>query len=275
MKTVSSETHILLIPSYNTGSERLRQVVLSALQIWQPVLVVIDGSTDGSEIPLQAIAKENDALKVIIKSTNQGKGSAVLEGIRYAAANGFSHALTMDADGQHPINRIQTFMTLSKDYPDAMILGAPVFDQNVPLERLQGRKLSVWLAHFETLGRRIGDPLFGFRVYPIVPLLAVLEKNRFARGFDFDPEVVVRLFWKGVRPINRKAPVRYFSKAEGVSHFNYLRDNLLLIWLHMRLITTQLLTQLPACIRYNQQWKALEAENPVSEKIVYPERATP
>jgi len=120
----------------------------------------------------------------------------------------------------------------------------------VPLERLHGRKLSVGLARLEILGRGIDDPLFGFRVYPAAALRAALESTKRARGFDFDPEVVVRMFWAGVPTRNLPAPCRYLAKADGgVSHFHYLRDNLKLIWLHTRLITQLVLWRWPAVRR--------------------------
>jgi hypothetical protein len=133
-------------------------------------------------------------------------------------------------------------MAASQARPDALVLGVPVFGPEVPLERLHGRKLSVGLARIEILGSGIDDPLFGFRVYPAAALQRALAATRRARGFDFDPEVAVRMFWNGVPTVNLPAPCRYFGKGEGgVSHFSYLRDNLKLIWLHTRLLA-QLLT---------------------------------
>jgi hypothetical protein len=95
----------------------------------------------------------------------------------------------------------------------------------------------------------IGDSLFGFRVYPIAPLMAVMRRQPWMRRFDFDAEAVVRLCWRGVRPMNIDAPVRYFRAEEGgVSHFNYWRDNVLLTWMHMRLFCGFLL-RLPLLAR--------------------------
>jgi len=155
---------------------------------------------------------------------------------------GFTHVLTLDADGQHPVDHIPSFMAASLAEPAALVLGRPVFGPEVPLERLHGRKLSVGLARLEIGGPGIDDPLFGFRVYPAAALQEALASTRRARGFDFDPEVAVRMVWAGVPTINLPAPCRYFSRSEGgVSHFNYLRDNLKLIWLHTRLLSQLLL----------------------------------
>ena len=230
-----SATHLVLIPSYNPGAGVL-ETVRQARAKWAPVWVVVDGSTDGTDASLQAMAQNDPGLKVIVLPVNQGKGAAVLEGISLAAQAGFTHALTMDSDGQHPADLIPTFMAASQRDAGGMVLGKPVFGPEAPALRVNGRKVSNGWANLETLWMGVGDSLYGFRVYPIEPLIQVMRGNRFMRRFDFDPEAVVRLCWAGVRPINIDAPVRYLSAEEGgVSHFKYLRDNTLLTWMHTRL----------------------------------------
>ncbi|MBF6987961.1 MULTISPECIES: glycosyltransferase family 2 protein [Cupriavidus] len=229
-------SHLVLIPSYNPGT-RLHGTLQAARAAWAPVWVVVDGSTDGSERWLRAEAATDPALRVLTLPTNQGKGAAVLHGIEAAAAEGFTHVLVMDSDGQHPAHLIAEFMALSQREPDAMVLGRPVFDASAPRERVYWRRMSNFWADVETLWAGIGDSLYGFRVYPIAPLRAVMRETRWMRRFDFDPEAAVRLCWRGVRPINVAAPVRYFARGEGgVSHFRYLRDNLLLTGMHLRLL---------------------------------------
>lgn len=257
--TISS-THLVLLPSYNTGP-RLRAVVAEALRHWQPVLVVIDGSTDGSDRDVQALAAEQPNLSVLVLPRNTGKGAAVIAGVQWARERGFTHALTMDADGQHHAEFIESFMTVSRQRPDALVLGKPVFPPNIPPERLHGRKISVALVRCALLGGGIDDPLFGFRVYPIAPLLEVLEPRRTARRYDFDAEAAVRLCWSGAQPLNVPAPVRYFSRAEGgVSHFRYVRDNLTLAWMHTRLITEMLFRRAPEILRHRRRWRAAGPE---------------
>ncbi|MBU2825540.1 glycosyltransferase family 2 protein, partial [Acidithiobacillus ferrooxidans] len=119
---------------------------------------------------------------------NQGKGAAVLFGLDQAATQGYTHVLTMDSDGQHPMDAIPAFMAASLQNPDAMILGVPVFDASAPTLRVKGRRVSNWWANLETLGGGIGDSLFGFRVYPIAPLRQLMHSQRWMRRFDFDPE---------------------------------------------------------------------------------------
>lgn len=253
--TISS-THLVILPTYNTGP-RLREVVTEVLRHWQPVLVVVDGSTDGSEQPVLALLKTEPQLSVLVLRRNSGKGAAVLAGTRAAIERGFTHALVMDADGQHPEGSIGEFMAVSQRQLEALVLGRPIFPANIPTERRHGRKLSVGLVRFEVLGAGIADPLFGFRVYPLAPLLAVLGPRRGGRRYDFDTEAAVRMFWAGVPPLNVAAPVRYFSRAEGgVSHFHYLRDNATLVWMHTRLITELLLLRWPAVLRQRRRLQA-------------------
>jgi len=214
----------------------VRETVAAARARWAPVWVVVDGSTDGSAELLRTMAAGDPQLRIIVLPENRGKGAAVLAGMAAAAALGYTHVLTMDSDGQHPAQLIPDFMQASQAHPDAMVLGKPVFDADAPRLRVNGRKVSNWWANLETLWAGIGDSLYGFRVYPVAPLLRVMRAGRWMRRFDFDPEAVVRLAWAGVPPLNIAAPVRYFAAAEGgVSHFNYLRDNILLTWMHTRL----------------------------------------
>jgi len=231
-----STTHLVLIPSYNAGA-KLAETVGAARAHWNPIWVVIDGSTDGSADAVQTMAAEDSGLRVVVLPENAGKGSAVLHGLDEAAKAGFTHVLTMDSDGQHPAGLIPLFMQASQDAPAAMVLGVPVFDASAPALRVKGRKISNWWANLETLWAGIGDSLYGFRVYPVEPLRRVMHGQRWMRRFDFDPEAVVRLAWRGVPPINLPAPVKYLSAADGgVSHFNYWRDNRLLSWMHFRLM---------------------------------------
>jgi len=232
----ASATHLVLMPSFDTGP-RVYQTVAEARAAWSPVWVVVDGSTDGTAEGLQQLAARDSGLRVFVLSHNQGKGAAVLHGLQQALAAGFTHALTMDADGQHPAALITSFMQASQARPEAMILGRPVFDASAPLLRVRGRRISNGWTQLETLGAGVADSLYGFRVYPIAALVRVMQRQPWMRRFDFDTEAVVRLAWRGVKPINLDAPVKYLRADEGgVSHFRYGRDNLLLSWMHARLV---------------------------------------
>lgn len=233
---IPSATHLLVIPSYNTGP-RVLDTVAEARRAWMPVWVVVDGSTDGTGEALTALAAGDSGLRVLPLARNGGKGAAVLHALRLADAEGFTHALVMDADGQHPAASIPRFMAAAAASPGAMVLGVPRFGADAPALRVRGRRVSNWWAGLETLWAGIEDSLFGFRVYPVRPLLQVMARTRWMRRYDFDAEAAVRLCWLGTRIVNLPVPVRYLRAEEGgVSYFRYGRDNALLTWMHVRLM---------------------------------------
>ena len=232
--------HGILIPSYNTG-DRLFETIASVRPFALPIIVVIDGSTDGTGDTLLQMVARDPGLLACILPTNQGKGAAILHGLRRAWANGFTHVLTMDADGQHSAAHISEMIATSRAQPETMVLGAPLFDGSAPRIRILGHKIANFCTGLLTPRGEIVDSLFGFRVYPIAPLMEIFQSTSGMRRFDFDSEAVIRLFWHGTRPINVPTPVRYFRREEGgVSHFKYLRDNLLLTAMYVRLFATLL-----------------------------------
>ena len=232
--------HVILIPSYNTGA-RLRDTITCARQLGWPVIVVIDGSTDGTAELVVRMAACDPGLHACVLPHNQGKGAAVLHGLRLARSRGFTHALTLDADGQHSTAHIGEMIAVSRAHPDAMVLGVPLFDETAPRIRIMGHRIANFWTGVVTSRGGIGDSLFGFRVYPIAPLIEIFASTSRMRRFDFDSEAVIRLCWRGLRPINVATPVRYFRRDEGgVSHFKYLRDNLLLVAMYTRLFATLL-----------------------------------
>lgn len=243
---------LVLIPSYNTGP-RLLRTVEEALRYSDPVWVVVDGSTDGSERPVEALAGRDARVRVIRRPSNGGKGSAVLTGVAAALGAGYTHAVAVDADGQHPSDQIPVFLAAARAQPDAMILGRPVFGPEAPKARLYGRKLSVAMTRLEILGPGIDDPLFGFRIYPLEPLRQAFAATRWARGYDFDQEVVVRMFWNGTPTVNLPAACRYLRADEGgISHFRYLRDNAKLVWLQLRLLA-ELAVRWPQIVSFRRR----------------------
>lgn len=240
----SESRFVVLIPSYNTGA-RLLDTVGQVRRLGHVVWVVIDGSTDGSGEQIASMEAGDPALEVFRLPRNQGKGAAILYGLQQAGARGFTHALTMDADGQHSADHVEPMLALSRAHPDAMVLGLPVFDASAPPIRVIGHRIANVCCNLVTPGWGIGDSLFGFRIYPVAALLRVFGQTRWMRRFDFDSEAAIRLAWQGVPAINLATPVRYFRREDGgVSHFRYLRDNLLLIWMYARLFAA-LLNRLP------------------------------
>lgn len=247
-------THGVIIPSYNSGP-LLRETVEEVLKAWPHVLVVVDGSNDDSETSLGSLQSGNNGLEVIVLKANQGKGGAVLVAMERALARGWTHAAVFDSDGQHDAQDLGAFMDASIRYPDAMILGTPLFGADAPRVRVLGRLVGNWWTNLETLWGGIDDSLFGFRVYPIVRALRVMQGFAGGRRFDFDTQLAVRLYWDGSPPINIKTRVYYRSRESGgVSHFRYLRDNALLTLVHVSLVL-QALPRLPRLIRFRQRPK--------------------
>ncbi len=243
---------VVVLPSFNSGL-KLRETVAAALACWAPVWVVVDASTDGSERDLETLEPDLTRLRVFRRTRNGGKGTAVLDALREAKRQGLEAALVMDADGQHPAQCIGRFFEQAFAQPDAMILGAPIFDAAAPRARVQGRRAGNFFTRLDTAGGDILDSLFGFRVYPVAATLEIMESIHTARRYDFDSEMVVRLYWAGVRPLNILVPVRYFSAAEGgSSYFRYLPDNLLLIAMHTRLFLG-MVRRFPTLLRYRKR----------------------
>jgi glycosyltransferase involved in cell wall biosynthesis len=246
---IVSATGLVILPSYNSGPH-LMETIRGALAHWQPVWVVIDASTDGSGQAALLLAKTEPNLRVIVRAENGGKGAAVLDALRLALAEGFCHALVMDADGQHPADRIVEFLQLAETHPRTLILGVPQFGPDAPKARVYGRLGGNTFTEIETLWGGIRDSLFGFRVYPVEATVRLMNRIRTARRFDFDTEVAVRLYWQGFRTLNIPVPVRYLSRQEGgVSYFRYLPDNLLLVRTHIRLLLG-MLPRLPWLLRW-------------------------
>jgi glycosyltransferase involved in cell wall biosynthesis len=242
------------VPSYNSGP-LLRQTILAALEYWRPLWVVLDGSTDSSIADAHDLQRDHRDLRLFSLPQNHGKGGAALVAMKAALQAGFTHGLLMDADGQHPVDHIIPFMETSIAHPEAMILGVPIFGPDAPSERVKGRRVGNWFANLETLWGGVRDSLFGFRIYPLAPAVEIMGSIRTARRFDFDTELAVRLFWAGIRPLNRPVPVHYPPQAGGgVTHFKYLRDNLLLAGTHTRLCLLMLL-RLWRVWKLRNRWK--------------------
>jgi glycosyltransferase involved in cell wall biosynthesis len=247
-------SHLVILPSYNSGP-LLAETARAALEYWKPVWIVLDGSTDSSVAEAHDLLRQHADLRLFTLHRNHGKGAATLVAMRAALEAGYSHALVVDADGQHPADRIGPFMQISSNHPEAMVLGVPVFGPDAPPERVKGRRIGNWFASLETLWGGVHDSLFGFRLYPLKPAVRIMESIRTARRFDFDTELVVRLFWAGVRPINQPVPVHYPPRvAGGVTHFKYLRDNLLLAGTHTRLCLLMLLRFWPVW-KLRKRWR--------------------
>lgn len=196
-----------------------------------PCLLVDDGSESVcAHVLAQLAAGDPAAVGLVRLECNQGKGAAVMAGFREAALRGYSHVVQIDADGQHDAADIDGFVDEARRFPEAVIVGCPQFDGSVPKGRLYGRYLThVWV-WINTLSMDIRDAMCGFRVYPLPPVLALIDSVHIGRRMDFDIDVLVRLHWAGVGVRNFNTRVSY--PADGVSHFDLLRDNLRISRVH-------------------------------------------
>ncbi|MFQ2298959.1 glycosyltransferase family 2 protein [Aeromonas dhakensis] len=223
----------LLIPCYNHAGP-LAAVLARLAEFKLPCLLVDDGSEPVAAAALDALAAQHPWVSLLRHSHNQGKGGAVMTGLRHAHELGFSHALQVDADGQHDLTDLPALLAEARQHPAALVSGRPLYDDSVPKGRLYGRYIThVWV-WIETLSFAIKDSMCGFRVYPLASTCALLERVALGRRMDFDTEVMVRLHWAGV-PM-RFVPTRVIYPVDGRSHFRLFRDNLDISWMHTRLV---------------------------------------
>jgi glycosyltransferase involved in cell wall biosynthesis len=225
-----------VIPTYNNPIT-IAAVVSDVRRHLDDVLIVDDGSHDDSRRALDELAGRGVA-RVIRRPRNGGKGAAVKTGLRAAHELGFSHALQIDADGQHDTTDIPKFLAHAAERPHAAVLGHPVYDETMPRGRRAAHGLTNFMVFLQTGRRVIVDPQCGFRVYPVAPALDVA-----ARGdrMDFDIEIAVRLVWAGIPIVNVPTGVRYLPRsAGGTSHFRPVRDNVAITLLHTRLLFASL-----------------------------------
>lgn len=234
-----------LIPSYD-NPRTVRAVVEGVRSHLLEVILVDDGSGAEGRRVAEEIRTAGLA-HVELRPRNGGKGAAVKTGFAVAHRLGFTHALQVDADGQHDLTDVPRFLEVARARPDALILGRPLFDESQPRLRAVARRISVFWVAVETGGRVIHDPQCGFRVYPLRAALAAG-----ARGdrMEFDQEVAVRMVWRGTAVVNIPTRVRYPSPdAGGTSHFRPFRDNVRISAMHTRLVTEALARALTAWAR--------------------------
>ena len=222
-----------VIPVYN-HAHAIGHVVAAILSCQLPCILVDDGSSAECAAVLDALAAAHpDHIILLRHAVNRGKGGAVVTGVRHAAQAGYTHALQIDADGQHCTDDIPLFLAQSAARPDALIAGVPQYDASVPKVRFYGRYLThVWV-WINTLSLDIKDSMCGFRIYPLAPFVALSHKRILGQHMDFDTDVIVRLYWDGMQIVNFPTKVGYPS--DGVSHFRLVRDNLLISRMHATL----------------------------------------
>ncbi|WP_305405167.1 glycosyltransferase family 2 protein [Photobacterium leiognathi] len=220
-----------LIPCYNHGATV--PAVIDALTSYGFPIIIVD---DGSELATRKILSEQAKrpnITIVTLPKNQGKGGAVIAGIKQADRLGFSHALQIDADGQHDLAALPKLLEASQAHPEALISGQPIYDDSVPKSRLYGRYATHIWVWIETLSFNIKDSMCGFRSYPIRSIINVINHNKLGLRMDFDTEIMVRFYWDNgdIRFIDTKV----FYPENGISHFDALWDNVKISWMHTKL----------------------------------------
>jgi glycosyltransferase involved in cell wall biosynthesis len=223
----------IVIPVFN-HEHAIGAVVARLLAHGIPLILVDDGSAAAAALVLDMLAAAHPACVTLLRHAhNQGKGGAVLTACRHAQAHGYSHALQIDADGQHETDDVPRFLAQARAVPSAVIVGYPQYDESVPAARYYGRYAThVWV-WINTLSLRIRDSMCGFRVYPLAPLMALAQRRQLGQRMNFDTDVVVRLYWDGLAMVN--LPTRVGYPSDGVSHFQLWRDNVQISLMHARL----------------------------------------
>ena len=220
----------IVVPVYN-HEHAISAVLAGLLRHETPCMLVDDGSSASCAAVLDALTREHAGRVVLVRLPhNQGKGAAVLAGFRRAAELGYTHVLQIDADGQHETADVPAFLAQAAAHPDAIICGHPVYDESVPKARLYGRYATHIWVWINTLSFDIKDSMCGFRVYPVAPVNALATRRSIGVRMNFDTDILVRLFWDGLRVIN--LPTRVSYPSDGVSHFRVWRDNVLISWMH-------------------------------------------
>lgn len=231
MRETASIKLCAVIPVYrheNTVKAVAESVVAKGIHVF----LIDDGNTAEAKNVLNGIANEIPETTLISYSKNGGKGFAVAEGLKAAHNAGYTHALQIDADGQHDLNAIDFFWKAARKHNENLISAFPQYDESVPKARLQGRKVTNFWVAVETLSRDIPDSMCGFRVYPLDTVVPVLKKIRdFRMGFDI--EILVRLKWAGVKM--NFYPIKVNYPENGISNFRVFKDNVAISWMHTKL----------------------------------------
>ena len=236
-----------IIPTYDNPAT-VAEVVARVREHIADVVVVDDGSAEPARRVVGELAATGRC-HAVFRERNGGKGAAVKTGLAWARDHGFDYALQIDADLQHDPADIPKLVAGIRDAPEGtLVLAQPIFDASAPKGRLRARKISVFWAMVETLGRKVGDPLCGYRVYPVAAALRVAARGH---AMDFDPEIAVRLVWAGVAVVHVPTPVIYrAAEAGGVSHYRGVIDTLLIAGAHVRLCTEGVLRLLTRPLRW-------------------------
>lgn len=239
-----SSEYGFVIPNYNHHLV-IRDTIAALVSFNLPIILVDDGSNQQTQTVLEDVEREFALVTLVRRTQNGGKGAAVQTGLAHAHQAGWSHAIQVDADGQHDLNDVEQLIAHSKFAPTALVSGQPVYDESISKGRYYGRFITHFWVYIETLSFKIKDTMCGFRVYPLAAYAQLINNTRLGNKMDFDIEVMVKLYWQGTPVEFIKTKVLY--PENGVSHFNVWEDNVLISKMHTRLFFGMLL-RLPRLI---------------------------
>ena len=222
-----------VIPNYNHHLV-IRDTIAALVAFGLPIILVDDGSNEQTQSVLANIEVEFTQVTLIRRDHNGGKGAAVQTGLAYAYKAGWSHAIQVDADGQHDLNDVQQLIDRSIFSPTALVSGRPVYDESISKGRYYGRFITHFWVYVETLSFVLKDTMCGFRIYPLAAYNKLINNTKLGHKMDFDIEVMVKLYWQGTPVEFIKTKVHY--PENGVSHFNVWDDNVLISKMHTRLV---------------------------------------
>jgi glycosyltransferase involved in cell wall biosynthesis len=221
-----------VIPSYR--HVRALPALTQALRAHcETVFIVDDGNAEPERRAIAALHDPGRGVETLRIEVNSGKGAAMLMGFREAIERGFTHALQIDADGQHDVADVSKFTKAARENPRALICGQAMYDASV----LKARKFGRYITHFwvwvETFSFDIADSMCGFRIYPLEPVARIIPGAHIGARMDFDTEMAVHLHWRGVRVVN--VPTLVIYPPDNVSNFQMLADNVRISLMHARL----------------------------------------
>lgn len=237
---------VVVIPVYN-HEDAIGVTLVDVLRFGYPVMLVDDGSSAiCRDVLVKLCDQYAERVSLIRLPRNSGKGAAVKVGLQQALEAGYSHAVQVDADGQHDLEDMPLFMDTAQASPEALVIGYPRYDESVPTHRYLARYLTHAWVWINTLSFSVKDTMCGFRVYPLAQVVSLLREDGCGDRMEFDTEVVVRWVWQGLAVENLPTKVHY--PIDGVSHFNAVKDNILISRMHAGLFFG-MLQRLPRLLR--------------------------
>ncbi|WP_158972362.1 glycosyltransferase family 2 protein [Paraglaciecola sp. L3A3] len=239
--------YCFVIPNYN-HADVIESTITSLQSFQMQIILVDDGSNLATQTVLSAIDREFDNVVLIRREQNGGKGAAVDTGLKKAHELGMTHALQVDADGQHDLSDVETLLAESRAFPNCLISGRPIYDDSISKGRYYGRFITHFWVWVETLSLQIKDSMCGFRVYPLDAYAQLADKVSLGKRMDYDIEVMVRLYWQGLNVRFIATKVHY--PEGGISHFNAWNDNWLISKMHSKLFFGMLLRSPSLLLRH-------------------------